>query len=351
MIDLSLDRQHILERTADLWEPLRDQRVFITGGTGFVGTWLLQSLAWANAEFALGAQAVVLSRNWEAFRAKAPHLADDPAISCHQGDVRDFAFPEGRFSYIIDSMTESSGKFGDEEPLLMLDTVIGGTRRTLNFARHCGAKRLLQVSSGAVYGRQSPGVSHLAETCTTAPDTMSHHSAYGESKRVAELLDALYAHQCGINVAIARGFCFVGPHLSLEARYAVGNFLRDGLDGKPIVVQGDGTALRSYLYAADMAIWLWTILLCGETCRPYNVGSEEAISIAALANIVADSFQPRPEVRILGSPTPGKPAERYVPSTRRAGNELGLRQCIDLPEAIRRTVAWHSENLRKDNAR
>lgn len=350
-MDLSFDRQHILEHTASVWEPLRRQRVFITGGTGFVGTWLLQSFAWANEEFAFGAEAVVLSRNWEAFRIKAPHLADDPAISCHQGDVRDFAFPDGRFSHIIDSMTESSGKFGDDEPLLMLDTVIGGTRRTLEFARHCGATHLLQVSSGAVYGRQPPGVSHLAENSSSAPDTMLHDSAYGESKRVAELLDALYGPQFDINVAIARGFCFVGPHLSLEARYAVGNFIRDGLDGKPIVVQGDGTALRSYLYAADMAIWLWTILLCGESCRPYNVGSEEAISIAELANIVADSFQPRPEVQILGSPTPGKPAERYVPSTRRASSELGLRQWIDLSEAIQRTVAWHSENLRKDNVR
>ena len=89
----------------------------------------------------LGARVVVLSRSWKAFHVKAPHLADDPAISCHQGDVRDFAFPDGRFSHVIDAVTESSGKHGDDQPLAMLDTVIAGTRRTLDFARHCGAAR------------------------------------------------------------------------------------------------------------------------------------------------------------------------------------------------------------------
>ena len=165
MIDLSPDRQHILERTAGLWEPLRDRRIFITGGTGFFGTWLLQSFLWANAEFQLCAKVVVLSRNWQAFCAKMPQLAANPAVSCHAGDVRDFTFPHGHFSHVIHAATDSSAKLNQENPLLMLDTIVQGTRRTLDFARHCKAEKFLLTSSGAVYGRQPSDLTYVPEDC------------------------------------------------------------------------------------------------------------------------------------------------------------------------------------------
>lgn len=335
------DQTLFLENTTALWEPLRGGRLFLTGGTGFFGTWLLQTFAWANREFSLGAKAVVLSRNWKAFCEKMPHLGADGAITGHMGDVRDFSFPEGRFSHIIHAATEASAKLNEEDPLRMLDTIVAGTRRILDFSRHCGAKRLLLTSSGAVYGRQPPEVSHISEDFPGAPEVMDPRSAYGEGKRIAEHLCTLYAKQYGIETVIARGFAFVGPGLPLDIHFAIGNFIRDGLRGRAIVVRGDGTPLRSYLYATDLAIWLWNILLRGDSVRPYNVGSEEAISIADLARAVADCFETRPEVQILGSPTPGKPAERYVPLTRRARDELGLRENIHLPEGIRRTIAFH----------
>jgi nucleoside-diphosphate-sugar epimerase len=343
MTDLSRDRQHVLERTAGLWEPLRDRRIFITGGTGFFGKWLLQSFLWANEEFKLRSQLVVLSRNWPAFCSQMPHLAADPAISSCAGDVRDFAFPPGRFSHVIHAATDSSAKLNEENPLLMLDTIIQGTRHTLDFARHCGAEKFLLTSSGAVYGEQPPDLTNVGEDYLGAPDTMAPRSAYGQGKRIAEHLCVLYGQQYQFEAKIARSFAFVGPHLPLDIHFAIGNFIRDGLRGGPIVVQGDGTPCRSYLYAADLAIWLWAILLCGAAGRPYNVGSEEAISIAELAHVVADGFRPRPEVRIVGSPTPGEPAKRYVPSTRRAQSELNLRETVDLRQAIERSIEYYRQ--------
>jgi nucleoside-diphosphate-sugar epimerase len=106
-------------------------------------------------------------------------------------------------------------------------------------------------------------------------------------------------------------------------------------------VNGDGTPYRSYLYAADLAIWLWKILCQGKDCYPYNLGSEREITIAGLANMVADSFQPRPEVQIAGKATQDKIPERYVPSTQRAFLELNLQQNIDLQESLNRTILWN----------
>jgi dTDP-glucose 4,6-dehydratase len=271
---------------------------------------------------------VVLTRDPDAFRNKAPHLAGHASVLLHVGDVQTFAFPEGRFSHVIHAATQSSAPL---DPLLMVDTIIAGTRRTLDFAVQCGASKFLLTSSGAVYGPQPSELSHIPETYMGAPDTMRPESAYGEGKRVAELLCSLYHSRYGIETKIARCFAFAGPYLPLDAHFAIGNFVRDTVRNKPIQVNGDGTPFRSYLDAADLMIWLWTILVKGQPCRPYNVGSGEALSIAGLAGTVAASGEP---IRITQQAQPDAPAQRYVPSVARARAELGLQQTIPLCDAV-----------------
>jgi nucleoside-diphosphate-sugar epimerase len=335
---LTEDLEHILAHTRPLWEELRGNRLFITGGTGFIGCWLLESFAWACDRLNLNAEAVVLTRRPDLFADKAPHLAGHPRIRMWQGEVASFAFPEGSFSHVIHAATSP----GEEDPLQMLDTIIAGTRRTLEFAVHCGASKFLLVSSGAVYGNQPPEVTHLSEVYSGAPDTMDPRSAYGEAKRVAELLCAIYAGQTGLQTKIARCFAFVGPYLPMDAHFAVGNFIRDVLADKPIDVRGDGTAIRSYLYAADLTIWLWTILFRGQSCRPYNVGSEEALTIAELARRAARMKVPALPVRIQQSAGRHGAAQRYVLSTRRARQELALVATRSLIDGLERTIAFSS---------
>jgi len=340
---LAEDLEHILEHTKGLWDELRGQRLFITGGTGFLGCWLLESFAWASDRLRLGATAVVLTRHPDLFLKKAPHLATHPAIQLYTGDVRSFEFPPGNFSHIIHMAAETSQKLNVEKPLLVLDTIVEGTRRFLDFARRCGARKFLLSSSGAIYGKQPSDLTHVPEDYPGAPDVMDSGSCYGEGKRLAEYLCLLYNRHYGIETKIARGFAFVGPHLPLDTHFAIGNFIGDAIRGRPVQVRGDGTPYRSYLYAADAVIWLWTILCRGQACRPYNMGSEEDLTIAELARRVAETVQSTAEVRIADRPIPGKLPERYVPSTRRARTELGLQQYIDLPEAIRRTISWYKE--------
>jgi dTDP-glucose 4,6-dehydratase len=339
------DLDHVLEHTRALWDELRGQRLLITGGTGFFGRWLLEGLLWANDRLRLGASALVLTRNPDAFRDKAPSVAGHPAIQFHQGDVRSFEFPTGTFSHIIHAATESSVRLNAEEPLTVFDTIVDGTRHTLEFARHCGAQKFLLTSSGAVYGKQPPEITHISEDYPGAPDPANPRSAYGEGKRAAETLCTLFSKQHGLDTRVARCFAFVGPYLPLDIHFAIGNFIRDGLHGGPIVVQGDGTPLRSYLYAADLAIWLLTILFREQSSRIHNVGSEEGVSIVELAHMVAASFSPQVGVIVRGKPDPHKTPERYVPSTARANRELGLMPWISLPAAIARTVAFHRDTL------
>jgi dTDP-glucose 4,6-dehydratase len=284
-----------------------------------------------------------LTRNYEAFARKAPHLARRPDVRFHLGDVRDFAFPTGSFTRVIHAATETSGPLSDKHPEVLLDAVVTGTRRALDFSAQCGAKQFLLTSSGAVYGRQPATITHVAEDYSGGPDVSQKESVYGEGKRMSELLCAIFASQHGLEVKVARCFAFVGPYLPLDAHFAIGNFIRDAGAGGPIKVNGDGTAHRSYLYAADLAIWLWTILVQGASNRPYNVGSRRAVSIAELAEAVSRTLPGHAPVQIAQNPVPGQPAARYIPETARAEQELGLREWVSLEEAIRRTAQWHQK--------
>lgn len=339
------DLELILNETRSLWEPVRGQQIFITGGTGFFGCWLVESFCEINRQLALNAGITVLTRSPGAFRAKAPHLAGDPVVQLIEGDVRSFIFPEGRFPFVIHAATEASAKQATEAPLEMLSTILEGTSRTLEFASRHGAERVLLTSSGAVYGRQPADLTHVPETYAGAPDPVDPMSVYAEGKRASELMGALYSKRAGFDCVIARCWAFCGAHLPLDAHFAIGNFIGNVLRNEPIRIQGDGTPRRSYLYGADLAIWLWTMLFRAPSLTPINVGSAEDVSIRELAERVAAVLRPETEIHVAGQPVPGVPPPRYVPSVDRARDLLGLRQTVSLDETIQRTAAWYRSQL------
>ena len=130
-----LDLNHIIEHTREMWDEMRGERIFVTGGTGFFGCWLLESFLWANDQLGLDSQITILTRSPELFRNKVPNLAGHQAVTVIKGDVRTFDFPSGTFSHIIHAATDASAKLNAENPLLMLDSIIEGTRHTLDFAK------------------------------------------------------------------------------------------------------------------------------------------------------------------------------------------------------------------------
>jgi dTDP-glucose 4,6-dehydratase len=339
------DLDHVLTHTRQLWPEVRGRRIFLTGGTGFFGPWLVETFADANDRLRLGAELVVLTRDPDATVERLPHYRRLGGVTLHRGDVRDFDRPPGAFDVVINGAAESSqqGHVGDQQH--MFDTIVSGARETLGLARAAGSRRYLLLSSGAVYGRQPADVSHVGEDYTGGPDVSDARSAYAEGKRAAEMLAAIAAGGGELSVRVARCFAFVGPHLPLGIHFAIGNFIRDAMAGGPIRIAGDGTPVRSYLYMADLAIWLWTLALSPSASGAYNVGSEEAVSILDTARAVAAVCAPDARVEMAGKTPARAGADRYVPSTLRA-QKLGLGQTVGLADAIRRTAQWHSDLAR-----
>jgi len=334
------DLYSICDQAAAMWSELRGGKIFLTGGTGFFGCWLVESFLAANHRFDLNAELTVLTRSPERFLEKCPHLVGKTALRLLRGDVRTFAFPDGQFPHVIHAATETSPKPNKERPLESLSTIVQGTQRTLEFAATHGTKKFLFISSGAVYGPQPESISHIIEDYPGAPAAIDPGTVYANGKRTAELMCVLYADS--MEIKIARCFAFVGPHLPLNAHFAIGNFIEDAMRGGPIRVNGDGTPKRSYLYASDLVVWLWTMLFNAPSKVAFNVGSDEALSIRDLAETVAAAIRPGATVEVARQPIPGSPLLQYVPSVDRAWSQLRLKVNIPLQEAIRRTAAWYS---------
>jgi dTDP-glucose 4,6-dehydratase len=332
------DLAHVFATVGSLWENFKGQRIFISGGTGFFGKWLLETLLYANQQLNLGCRITILSRNPIDFAEMNPHLSDHLLVNFVKGDVRDFVYPEGKYKFVIHAATDVVAPTNVVD---LFSSCLDGTKRVLDFARRAGCTDFLLVSSGAVYGRQPEDMETIPETYTGAPNTLNSKSAYGEGKRCSEWLANAHGELYGYNIKIARCFAFVGPHLPLDKHFAIGNFIYDALSNNGIVIQGDGTSYRSYLYAADLAIWLWTILLLGPSGVAYNVGGNEAVSIAELARRVTQISGSHQNIKIMTPLDSAKNPDRYIPDVHKAELELGLKCWINLDDSIHRTLQWN----------
>jgi len=341
---LENDLRYILNHTESLWRDCKGKTIFITGGTGFFGKWFLETISFLNYEMNLDLMTIVLSREPDKFIREYPYFKQT-MIRFVQGDVRDYTFPKEDVHFIIHAGNTVSDKLNNEKPLEMFETIVEGTRHVLHMAKEKRVESFLFTSSGAVYGNQLQDMTRIPETYLGTHDCLDVRSAYSEGKRAGEMLCSLYHHQFQIPVKIARCFAFVGPYLPLDKHFAIGNFILNAIKGEDIVIQGDGTPSRSYLYINDLMIWLWTLMLRGKTNEPYNVGSTEEITTEALANCVAHAVNPALKIIIRQNKIKNIPPQRYVPNVDKIVHELGVNQKVFLDDALQRTVSFNRKTL------
>jgi nucleoside-diphosphate-sugar epimerase len=322
-----------------------DKCVFITGATGFMGRWLLLAIKCLN-DSGSNIQLIALSRNPDRFLDKAPEWKNTPWLSWISGDIRDFTYPSQAIDAIIHGATDTAPQFATQHPEQLYESMVQGTERIFQLASKRKATRVLLISSGAVYGEQPDELSRLSETFPAK--NLSEQDPYGEGKRAMEQIGMRFAIEHGQQTVIARCFTFIG--CGLAKHLAISQFIQNAQENPCIEVKGDGKTVRSYLYAADMALWLLTILARGKPGEVYNVGSSEAVTLIETATQVSKRLAPDKPVIILNAEATS-PRRRYVPDTHRAESELGLRVWTSLDKALQTTAATTLRDLQSEQMR
>ena len=318
-----------LKNTADLTK-LNNSNILITGGTGLFGKSILNALIFIRKYFNF--EITVLSRNKNNFLINYPEFNLE-FINFINGDIRNFDCNNKNFDYIIHAATPASAKLENENPKEMYSIILEGTKNIINIAKNMNVKKLLFTSSGAVYGEQYQSVKSFKEDYEGCPITY-----YGKAKKVSEDIFL----NSNINVSIARCFALVGPYLNLDIHFAIGNFIRDVMENRDIIIKGDGRPLRSYLYTADLVLWLLTILLKSENNSIYNVGGEDGISIYDLAKKVAkQNNNYTGKIKVLTEANYNYPAPKYIPNNEKIIKELGVKENYTLDNAIKRTIEYY----------
>lgn len=338
------DLVDIADRAKDDLAALRGGCLFLTGGTSFFGKWLIEALLYANEHLGLNLKLTVLSRVPDYFLASMPHFRLQAALTILKGDIQTFD-PKGfSFTHAIHGANLLFDGAMDW-PVRHMETAVRGIKHLVNVSVESGCRNLLYLSSGAAYRAEaSSGLTVspvLREAQADSADNLSEPSVYSITKRFTEVYATGLGEICGIRIPLARCFTFAGPYMPLYGHQALGNFMADALAGRDIVVKGDGTPIRSYMYGTDLVVWLLALLVRGRHGVPYNVGSKQAVSIKETAESVSRAFPDKKiGVRIMGKIFPGNAPSLYLPDISRGELELGLTCSATLENICAKTARW-----------
>ena len=326
---------------------LRDKHLYITGGTGMLGKWLLELIATLNKRESMSIRVTVLSRNPRSFIAANPRLGKMPWLSFTEGDIR--YLPELPFnvSHIIHAAALTDRRLFASQPSSVGEVNALGTMRLISAANLLErVPKFILLSSCLVYGAQPWDIKQINEAFAGPLRSNDVNAIYAESKRFAETLTHCATSENKLPVVTLRPFAVVGPYQSLELPWAVTDFIRDSLTSGPIRIMGNGTTVRSILYASDFAYWVLAATAKGKPRNTYNIGSPDAIDLISLAKKITSNFDPSPEIRTGVGQLTHHP-NRLVPDVSRAIKDLGVEVTVSIDEAIRRSIQWHRLSRKK----
>jgi UDP-glucuronate decarboxylase len=323
---------------------LADRSLLITGATGFVGGYLLETIAALNDRIpGSPCRVYALTRDRRRAASRFPHLAGRSDVTFVEGDVRRLRLPEPGCDLIIHGAAPSDARVFRETPLDAFETIVDGTKAVLSAAASAKA-RVLFLSSGAVYGEQPATLERIPEDWMGGPNVQTSRSVYAEAKRCAELLCRIFHERHGVPVAVARLFALVGPCQDRNSTSAVIDFIKQALAGDTITIRDDPETSRSYCYVGDAVQALWTVLLRAEPGEVVNVGSDlEPITFRELAARISRCLGKRLRIVTEGLPATGILGHRYVPDVTHLRRTFGRAPAVGLDQALERTIAWMKE--------
>ena len=285
MTVLEEDLDRIAQTIAELG--FTGKTFFITGATGLVGSMLVKALCWANDHYALKNQVIAQLRN----PAKGDQVfAGYTGIAYCVGDIRDPIPWDGKVDYLIHAASETKSKNMVEHPVETLWTALCGSKNMLDFAKAKQVTKVVYLSSMEAFGAVTSD-DRAAENMLGAIDLTKPRSCYPESKRMVENMCACYHAEYGTPVTMARLAQTFGAGVPADDTRVFAQFARSAIRGEDIVLHTQGTSCGNYVYTADAATAIFTLLKKGSDGECYTVANEStSMQIRDMANLVADEI-------------------------------------------------------------
>jgi dTDP-glucose 4,6-dehydratase len=332
------DHLEISKHLRNLKSMYEGSEILIYGGTGFIGSWLTESLVYSDSELNLGLSLSIVTRNIKIAKRKFSQYVNSKINFIEH----DFALSPLNIKIDSDYIFCGATPTRNYHVLNNKHEVISGSRNSaLHASQSKSVKfrktRVIHLSSGIIYGKQPLDMLTRSENDNVIGD----QSLYCQAKlEVDNILKS--AHGDGkIDFQSPRLFAFAGPNLQLDAHFAVGNFLRNGLQGQPIVVKGNPSTLRSYMYPSDLVKSLLTVAV-QTTYSNVNIGSEKSISMFQLAKLIS-ACTSNSEI-ILTNPSAEQ--SNYVPSVTNLKNLMPDTIFVGLQDSIDKWITWlHTQDV------
>jgi len=316
---------------------LKNKHILITGGTGFMGSWLTAFILFLNKEYNYNVRLTLLSRN-----ASESHINKwNDKINFIDADVRNLTDLPKDINYLIHAAASPDITFHSSQPLKTYESIVNGTFNVFNAAAMVDdLQNIVHVSSGLVYGKNESGI--YDEFSFGSFNCNSINSIYTESKRMAETIAATCRNQFRLPISIVRPFTFIGPFQILQKTWAFNSIVREALLNNEIRILGDGKIKRGYMYGSDMAAWLLSILANPVMDNVFNIGSSTVTSLSDVASLVSSSLPGKPEIKYSNFTTNLQNNNDFIANTDRVKKTYGLKEQISLEIAIATTLNWYS---------
>ena len=314
------DCQELFDKvSSDEVGALRNSTVFISGASGFLGSWITEVVLFLNDNFNFNTRLVLHSRDV----SKLPRRND---VKILEGDIRNLLEIPSDVQWVIHAASSPDARVHTSDPINTLDILSNGTNAVLSASsRLPNLKKFLYVSSALIY---KPSV-----------ELNSVSDVYTEGKRYSESLVTAYRSLYKLPTTVIRPFTFLGPKQLIDKPWAMNNFIRDALNGGPIRIFGNVESLRTYMYGSDFAFWTLKILTSGEIGKSYNVGASQSFSILDIAKKVV-SLSPQ-NIQIELCPFGNQVRSDLIPDVSLAESTLSLRTTVDIDAAIKKTISWY----------
>jgi UDP-glucuronate decarboxylase len=335
------DLEEICARAHSAMRQLAGATVLVSGAAGFLPSYVVDALAWANAADGVEPCRVLAIDNLSTgLPERLQHLRGRRDVVFLNADVTEPLEVEERVDFLVHGASIASPTWYRRYPLETIDANVSGTRRLLELARHNAGSRFLLLSSSEIYGDPPPERVPTTEDYWGNVSPTGPRAPYDESKRLAETLASVYHRLYSVATVVVRPFNVYGPRLRLDDGRVVPDFLRNALAGEPITLFSAGDATRSFCYISDFVSALLLLLVHGAPGEAYNLGNDEEVTIRALAETV-DALASGPGVRLAHSPDPDYLADnpvRRCPDLTKTTSTIDWRPLVPLRAGIARTL-------------